>query len=177
MNVLRVYLILPILMLAGCAHLFVQSNTTAINSKSEPPLSVICIRKGDSLQNSQIVDANDKWFGKSFTKKISKFNTIKIDCSSPDVFNFLINLNEKEEFGVYWFFSLGIIPSVYTNNLNIKLFDLNNKTIFEKNVVTKNVISIVFLPLFFLNNDIAETAFDEIENCLQEQLKFSNKPI
>jgi len=168
MNALQVYLILPILILTGCGHLFVQSSITAINSKSEPPIGVICIRKGDSLQNSQIVDANDKWFGKPFIKTISKFNTIKVDCSSPDTFNFLINLKEKEEFGDFWVITLGIIPGIYTNNLNIKLFDLDKKTIFEKNVAAKNVISIVFLPLFFLKNGIAETTFDEIENYLND---------
>lgn len=168
------YFLFCILFLNGCAHLFTQSNVTAVDIKSAP--SVICIKKGDSLENSQIVDANDKWYGKHIVKITSKFNTIKIDCASHEAFNFLISLNEKEEFGDYWVISLGIIPGIYTNNLNIKLFNPDNKIIFEKNIIGKNVISIIFLPIFFLNHDIAETAFDEIQKYLQEQLNYSIKP-
>lgn len=162
----------------GCAHYFRGSSEYESLKKSHLT-NPICIEIGEnSIKNEKAVflDENHKTHGKIITKIKEKYPEAVYDCSAlkKTTINYS-NVQEKKKID-YFVLSLGIIPIIAESVYQLEVFDENKVLTYKSQVKGNVVLSIFFVPFFFLHKHDYEIIFDELDKYLQEQLKFSNKP-
>lgn len=164
-----------VFLFSGCAHYFEKNSETRLE-KNIVKTESICLRKGMSLAESSVMDAENYRFGNVYSLVHKKYHIANgCDQKGSDL-QVVINDEEKEQWGDFWKITLGIIPGVYVKTWNVRIYGSEGQLLLDKQLNGKLIVSIFFAPFFFLHKDPDQIIFDELDKYLQAQLKNSNKP-
>ena len=170
MNLRIVTLIIINIFFTGCAHYF-KSNSDTDTFKNTNLSSPICIQISEnSIRNEKEVflDEDHKTHGKIISKIKSKYPKLVYDCNAVKKITIhYSNIQDKKNLD-YFILSFGIIPIIAKSNYILEIYD-ENKTIVYKSQLNGNIVlSVFFIPFFFLHKHDYEIIFEEIDKYLKE---------
>jgi hypothetical protein len=147
---------------SGCAHYFKGTSTIKQNTKVTQ-IKHLCLREGQSIENSQILSRSNPRFGKLYNLLEKNYQSIQISCEKESSLTIVFFEDEKELFGDFWIITLGIVPGVYSKEFAVKIFNVDKSLIYESNAIGKNIVSIFLVPFYFFNKKSYHVVFDEID--------------
>lgn len=172
----KIFLMLTGFIFSGCAHYFRGSSKyeTLWKHQLTNPLCIEIGRNSIRNETEVFLEESHKTHGKIITKIKSKYPEVVYDCSAlKKTTIYFSNSQEKKKLD-HFVLSLGIIPIIAESIYNLEVSDVNRSIIYKSQVKGKVVLSVFFIPFFFLHKHDYEIIFDEIDKYLQEQLKSRN---
>lgn len=169
----RVIKLLISLMLAqgnfGCAHYF-SSVSSGIFFHDIKPLS-ICIVEGEVLVGeglSQIrSEVREDVKKKVLDKALRKYSNLINDCTVKDKYLIVFKEAQERVKGDYFILSLGVIPFIANTSYEVDvLFD--GKSVYKATDQGKAVMSVFFIPFFFLHKSESDILYDLLNGFLQK---------
>lgn len=167
-------ILLTVFSFTSCAHYFSKEKTSNFTKKDQIQ-NPICISVGEnSFKNQELavfLEESHATHGKIITLIRKKYSNLVYDCASDKKTTIYYSNSQEKKQGDYFILSLGIIPLIAETAYNLKIYDYNNNLLYQSHNNGKVILSIFFIPFFFLHKDDNEIIFDEIDKYLQEAVK------
>lgn len=159
--------------LTGCVHYFEKNSETRVE-RNIPKIQNICLRRGVSLADSEVMDSENYRFGSIYSLVQKKFNiTNGCEQKTPD-FQVVIYDYEKAKWDEFWKVTIGIFPGVYAKTWTIRIFGADKELVLDKQLNGTLIISIFFTPFFFLHKGPDEIIFDELDTYFKNHIIIDN---
>jgi hypothetical protein len=174
------FLFLIIFSFTGCAHYFSKSfkEENILVKRDEQP-STICINFSSNFESpvsdySEITsDSRDYKRTIELVKK--KYSSMNINCKSSDRIDIIVSRKEEHTNASFFILSLGLIPDSFSLEYKVLAYNLRrNEILYQRKNSGKVVLSIFFVPVFFLHKSDYEIVFEEIDKYLQIHLNRQN---
>lgn len=164
---------LPILLnLVGCAHFFSASKNDQSYAKLDLSLPYCIADKNDVVIGGEVGNAakrgNAKFPSYLMERVKKRFPDVKFDCNASQKNIVLFTTSQKRVSADVFFLTLGIIPWIAETNYDLKITH-QQQEIYKSENHGRVIMSVFFVPFFFLHNSEEEVVSDAFIDFLVAQ--------